>query len=137
MKNRALILSVGLVIFTGLFVSPASAEIGVAQALAEGGVSAVGTAVRNAAQAVYDSTEDPAVIQLKLTELINEAVATGDEGAIQYASVAVMMVGGAGKLPDVTLRQGSGEGDGTRLRIVQIGRIGNLAVDMAIGSRFS
>lgn len=55
---------------------------------------AVGQAVLAAAQAVYSENTDPEVIKAKLTEILNEVVATGDEQAVRYAIVAIMMAGG-------------------------------------------
>jgi hypothetical protein len=88
-----------LVAVTGLFLSPVFADLGLAR-LAAGpqGAQAVGQAVLTAAKAVYANNTDPAVIQQQLTDILNEAAATGNEPAVRYAIVAVMMAGGAENL---------------------------------------
>jgi len=72
----------------------AVADLGLAQIASEQGAQAVGEAVLAAAQAVYAENTDPAVIQAKLIEILDEAAATGNEEAARYAIVAVMMAGG-------------------------------------------
>ena len=74
------------------------AELGLAQILSTEGTKAVGFAVKAAAEAIYSSSDDPEVIQGQLTDLLNEAVATGDEQAVRYTIVAVMMAGGVENL---------------------------------------
>ena len=95
MKKQAACLLVILVAAFGLF-SPVFADLGLAQ-LAAGpqGGPAVGQAVLTAAKAVYANNTDPEVIQQQLIAILNEAAATGNESAIRYAIVAVMMAGGA------------------------------------------
>jgi hypothetical protein len=98
MKKHVAFFAVILVAAFGLL-SPAFADLGLAQ-LAAGsqGGPAVGQAVLIAAKAVYANNTDPAVIQQQLIAILNEAVATGNESAIRYAIVAVMMAGGADNL---------------------------------------
>lgn len=96
-KNMKIFLT-GLVLLTGIFAFPAQADLGMGQTLADQGAKAVGTAVKAAAEAVYAGTDDPAEIKSQLIAILNEAAATGDEGAIRYAIVAVMMAGGADHL---------------------------------------
>jgi hypothetical protein len=88
-----------LVAVTGLFLSPVFADLGLAQ-LAAGpqGAPAVGQAVLTAAKAVYANNTDPAIIQQQLIAILNEAAATGNEPAVRYAIVAVMMAGGGDNL---------------------------------------
>jgi len=90
MSKNVIYLFLGLFLFAGLFASPAQAELGLA------GMSAaeVGQAVKTATEAVYAGTDDPEQIQSQLVAILNEAAATGDESAMTYAIVAVMMVGG-------------------------------------------
>ncbi len=94
MNKSAMNLFLGLFLIMGLFVSPAQADLGLAQTLSDEGVQAVGAAVKAAAEAVYAGTDDPEQIQSQLVAILNEVAATGDEGAMRYAIVAVMMVGG-------------------------------------------
>jgi len=95
MNKSAMNLFLGLFLIMGLLVSPAQADLGLAQTLSDQGVQAVGAAVKAATEAVYAGTDDPEQIQSQLVAILNEAAATGDEGAMRYAIVAVMMVGGA------------------------------------------
>ncbi len=95
MNKSAMNLFLGLFLIMGLLVSPAQADLGLAQTLSDQGVQAVGLAVKTAAEAVYAGTDDPEQIKSQLVAILNEAAATGDEGAMRYAIVAVMMVGGA------------------------------------------
>jgi len=90
------ILAVGL--FLGLMGFSVQADLGLMQILSSEGVKAVGVAVKAEAEAIYASTDDVAVIQEKLTGLMNEAVATGDTQAIRYAIIAVMLTGGTENL---------------------------------------
>ena len=77
-----------------LLISTARADLGLQQIMANQGALAVGQTVLNAAKAVYAGTQDPAAIQNQLIAIMNEAVATGNEQAIRYAIVAVMVAGG-------------------------------------------
>jgi len=95
MNKSAMNLFLGLFLIMGLLVSPAQADLGLAQTLSDEGVQAVGAAVKVAAEAVYAGTDDPEQIQSQLVAILNEVAATGNEGAMRYAIVAVMMVGGA------------------------------------------
>lgn len=97
MSKKINYLFLGLLI-VGLAALPVFAEIGLQQILSEQGVSAVGTAVKTAAEAVYASTDDPAEINAGLVAILNEAEATGDESVITYAIVAVMLAGGVENL---------------------------------------
>ena len=85
----------------GLLASPVFADLGLAQLAAQpqGGARAVGQAVLTAAKAVYANSTDPAVIQPQLITILNEAAATGNEPAIRYAIVAVILAGGVENLP--------------------------------------
>jgi len=98
MNKKGMQLFFGLFLIVGLLASPVCAELGLAQTLSDQGVSAVGVAVKEAAEAVYAGTDDPEQIKGQLVAILNEAAATGDEGAMRYAIVAVMMVGGAENL---------------------------------------
>ncbi|NOU36883.1 MAG: hypothetical protein HOO88_08960 [Kiritimatiellaceae bacterium] len=99
MKRNATSLFFALIAVIGLLTSSAFADLGL-QALAAGsqGAPAVGQAVLTAARAVYANNTDPAVIQQQLIAILNEAAATGNESAIRYAIVAVMMAGGTENL---------------------------------------
>lgn len=83
-----------LIAATGLLTSPALADLGLKQIAAGQGAPAVGQAVLKAVQAVYANNTDLAIIQSQLVSILNEAAAIGDENAIRYAIVAVMMGGG-------------------------------------------
>ena len=98
MNMNVKILLTGLLLLAGVFVFPAAADLGLNQILADQGVEAVGAAVKVGADAVYAGTDDPAEIKSQLIAILNEAAATGDEGAMRYAIVAVMMAGGADNL---------------------------------------
>jgi hypothetical protein len=94
MKNIRCRLFLVLIAFAGLLTLSARAELGLQQIMANQGAPAVGQAVLTAAKAVYAGASDPAVIQSQLIAILNEAAATGNEQAIRYAIVAVMMAGG-------------------------------------------
>ena len=83
-----------VIMIATLLISTARADLGLQKIMADQGALAVGQAVLNAAKAVYAGTQDPAAIQNQLIALMNEAVATGNEQAIRYAIVAVMVAGG-------------------------------------------
>ena len=85
---------VGILLVAGVLSSAVYADLGLGQTLSEQGVRAVGESVKAAAEAIFAAGGDPAEMQAQLTAILNEAVATGDEGAIRYAIVAVMMAGG-------------------------------------------
>jgi hypothetical protein len=94
MKKNAVCILVALVSVFGCL-SPALADLGLAGiAAGDNGGPAVGRAVLAAAKAVYANNTDPAVIQQKLIEILNEAAAIGDETAVRYALVAIMLAGG-------------------------------------------
>ena len=93
-KNTSLIIFV-FVVVAELLTSPVFADLGLAQlATQPQGASAVGQAVLSAVKAVYANSTDPAVVQPQLITILNEAAATGNEPAIRYAIVAVLMAGG-------------------------------------------
>jgi hypothetical protein len=95
MKNKRVIrFLVAFSLLTGLAASPVLAELGLQSILSGEGVVAVGTAVREAVESIYNSTGNPQEIERRLVEILNEAAATGDEAAIRYTIVAVMMAGG-------------------------------------------
>jgi len=98
MSKNVMHLFFGLLLFTGLLAFPVHADLGLAKTLSDQGVQAVGAAVKAAAEAVYAGTNDLVQIQNQLVAILNEAEATGDEGAIRYAIVAVMMAGGVENL---------------------------------------
>lgn len=100
-KNASRFLTVLIAVY-GLLAAPVFADLGLSQIVEKQGAPAVGQAVLTAAKAVYADNTDPAVIQQQLTALLNEAVATGNEAAIRYAIVAVMMAGGADNLAQST-----------------------------------
>lgn len=75
-------------------VSPVRADLG----LAGKAPKEVGAAVKNAVAAIYAGTTDPAAIQSQIVAILDEAAATGDEDAIRYAIVAVMLAGGTDNL---------------------------------------
>lgn len=85
-------------LFVGLVVFPVQADLGLQSILSGEGSVAVGKAVKTAVESIYASVDDPAEIESKLVEILNEAVATGDEEAIRYTIVAVMMAGGSDHL---------------------------------------
>ena len=87
-----------LIAFTCFLVSSAQANLGLQQIVTEQGAPAVGPAVLTAARAVYANNTDQAVIQQQLIAILNEAAATGNEQAIRYAIVAVMIAGGVENL---------------------------------------
>ena len=94
MRKNIVYLFCGLFLFAGLLASSAWADLGLAQTLSDQGLQAVGAAVKTAAEAIYAGTDDPVEIKSQLIALLNEAEATGDEDAMRYAIVAVMMAGG-------------------------------------------
>lgn len=85
-----------------LCVSPSWADLGLRQVLADRGAPAVGQAVLVAARSVYadgaSGTLNSEAVKNKLIAILNEAVATGNEQAIRYAIVAVMIAGGVDNL---------------------------------------
>lgn len=85
----------GVLFVVGILIAPVYADLGLAQILSDQGVQAVGSAVKEATEAVYAGTDDAEQIKIQLVAILNEAVATGNEGVMRYAIVAVMMVGGA------------------------------------------
>lgn len=87
-----------LIAFTCFLVSSAQANLGLQQIVTEQGAPAVGQAVLTAARAVYANNTDQAVIQQQLIAILNEASAAGNEQAIRYAIVAVMIAGGVENL---------------------------------------
>jgi len=95
MNKSAMNLFLGLFLIIGFLAFPVLADLGLAKTLSDQGVRAVGAVVKTAAEAVYAGTDDPEQIQSHLVAILNEAAATGDEAAMRYAIVAVMMVGGA------------------------------------------
>ncbi len=94
MKNNGWKLFFGLLLALGLLAFSAQAELGLAGMSA----SEAGQAAKAAAEAAYANSDDPAEIQEQLTQILNEAEATGDEGIMTYAIIAVMMAGGADNL---------------------------------------
>jgi hypothetical protein len=100
-KNMTRFSAVFTAVF-GLMFSTVFADLGLQQVATDQGVSAVGQAVLTAAQAVYENNTDPAVIQQQLIAMINEAVATGNEEAVRYALVAVLMAGGVDNIAQGT-----------------------------------
>ena len=94
-KNISRLFSI-LMVAVSLSASSASAELGLAQMLANPsqGVPAVEQAVLAAIQAAYAGTTDATALQVKLIAILNEVAATGNESAIRYAIVAVMGLGG-------------------------------------------
>ncbi|QHI70291.1 hypothetical protein [Tichowtungia aerotolerans] len=92
LKKRSavrLLLAVGL-----LTISSVRAELGLQSILSSDGVTAVGKTVKSAVESIYSSVNNPSEIKSQIVDILNEAVATGDEGAIRYTIVAVMMAGG-------------------------------------------
>jgi hypothetical protein len=98
MKKNTSSFSAVLLAVAALLASPAFADLGLSQLAATQGAPAVGQAVLTAAQAVYANQTDPAVIGPQLISILNEAAATGNEQAVRYALVAVMMAGGSDHL---------------------------------------
>jgi len=94
-KNISRLFSI-LMVAVSLSASSASAELGLAQMLANPsqGVPAVEQAVLAAIQAAYAGTTDATALQVKLIAILNEVAATGNESAIRYAIIAVMGLGG-------------------------------------------
>lgn len=89
------------VLTMALFLTTAAfADLGLAGLAAQPqGASQVGQAVLTAAKAVYaNAALSDAEKQAQLAAILNEAAATGNESAIRYALVAVMMAGGAENL---------------------------------------
>ena len=97
MRKSVLSLLLALTV-TALSAIPAFANLGLQATLVSQGAPAVGQAVLTAAKAVYAANTDPAVIQSQLIAILNEAAATGNEQAIRYAIVAVMLAGGVENL---------------------------------------
>jgi len=99
MRKNASRLFFILIAVAGLLTSSVFADLGLARLAAQPqGASAVGQAVLAAAKTVYADNTDPAVIQPQLIAILNEAAATGNQTAIRYAIVAVLMAGGAENL---------------------------------------
>lgn len=98
MKNVRFRLFSVFIAVAGLMTSPLMADLGLRQIAAEKGASAVGQAVLAAVRAVYAANTDPAVIQSQLVVILNEAAATGNDQAVRYSIVAVMMAGGSENL---------------------------------------
>lgn len=71
-----------------------AADIGLSSVLSQQGVQAMGLAVKSAAGEVLVSAEDSAVVQTGLTAILDEAAATGDPKAVQYAIIAVILTVG-------------------------------------------
>lgn len=78
----------------GLFASTAQAELGMQNIVDQDGLPALGSAVRNAVDEAYQSSEDPAVIEATLVKILNEAAASENESIIRYAITGVMLGGG-------------------------------------------
>lgn len=93
MKTIKLRLFSVLIAVAVLMTLPVMADLGLQQISAQG-APAVGQAVLSAAKAVYANNTDPDAIQNQLIAILNEAAATGNEQAIRYAIVAVMLAGG-------------------------------------------
>jgi uncharacterized membrane protein YgcG len=100
MRKNASRLFFVLIVVAGLLTSPVFADLELAQLAAQPqqGTAAVGQAVLAAARTVYANSTDPAVIQPQLIVILNEAAATGNEAAIRYAIVAVILAGGVENL---------------------------------------
>jgi len=98
MKKNSINLLFAFVAIFGIFTGSARADIGLAQIMAERGAPGVGQAVLDAARAAYangpSGTPDPVAIQNQLIAILNEAAATGNEQAVRYAIIAVMLAGG-------------------------------------------
>ena len=98
MKKNDWKIKIFVVTLIGLFMFSAQAELGLGEVFESQGTTAVGEVVKAAAEAAYAESDDPAEIQGRLVEILNEAAATGDEGVMTYAIVAVMMAGGSDNL---------------------------------------
>lgn len=99
-KNASRLFSVFIAV-AALLTAPVFADLGLEQLAAQPqGASAVGQAVLAASKTVYANSADPAVIQPQLIAILNEAAATGNEAAIRYAIVAVIL---AGEVENLTL----------------------------------
>jgi hypothetical protein len=96
MKKNTSRLILTLIAGIGLLASSAQAVLGLQQIMTDQGAPAVGQAVLTASKAAYAG--DPAAIQNQLIAALNEAAATGNEQAVRYAIVAVMLAGGAENL---------------------------------------
>ena len=88
----------GIFLSVGFLAGTAHADMALSQVLATQGVKAVGLVVKAAAEAAYAGSDDPKVIENELIALLNEAEATGDNGVMTYAIIAVMMAGGMDNL---------------------------------------
>ncbi len=87
-----------LIGIAGFMSSPVLADLGLQQIAVAQGAPAVGQAVLTAAKAVCANNTDPVAIQSQLIAILNEAAATGNEQAVRYAIVAVMLAGGTGNI---------------------------------------
>ena len=98
MKKNSIKLLFAFVAIFGAFISSARADLGLARIMAQQGAPGVGQAVLNAAQAAFangpSGTPDPVAVQNQLIAILNEAAATGNEQAVRYAIIAVMIAGG-------------------------------------------
>jgi uncharacterized membrane protein YgcG len=98
MRKGKLQIGFVLIVFIGLLATSSFAQLGLAQlATQPQGASLAGQAVLTAAKAVYANSDlTPAEKQAQLVDLLNEAVATGNESVIRYAIVAIMVAAGSG-----------------------------------------
>ncbi|MCU0858036.1 MAG: hypothetical protein MUC65_06505 [Pontiellaceae bacterium] len=78
-----------LIAVVGLLMSPAFAQDG-----ADSSALSAGKVALDAATAVYADNTDPAVIQQKLTDILNQAAVSGDQEIMKHVIVAVMLAGG-------------------------------------------
>lgn len=87
-----------LMILAGLFAGaaafPAYADLGLSGILSAQGEKAVGLSVKDAVSALYSSGQGDDAIQAGIIGILNEAVAAGNEEAVRYALVGVLIAGG-------------------------------------------
>ncbi|MFA5689485.1 MAG: hypothetical protein WC959_10125 [Kiritimatiellales bacterium] len=101
MKRKSIVL--GILLASGGIASLLFAQqLGLQTILNDQGVAAVGQAVQAAAEQAFASGAEPADIQAQLIAILDEAAATGDENAVNYAIVGVMYAGGPQNLEFTT-----------------------------------
>jgi len=94
MKKNSIYISTVIFLLGGLLALPVHADLGLAQTVSEQGVEGVGSAVEAAVASIYAGASDAAEIQNQIVAILNEVEALGNEEAMRYGLVAVMVAGG-------------------------------------------
>ncbi len=97
MKKNMSRLGFMLIAVVGCLTGSARADLGLSQIFSDQGALAVGQAVLTAAKSIYaegttGAPKQDAVLD-QLIPILNEAAATGNEQAVRYTIVAIMMAG--------------------------------------------